>query len=98
MDLYKHFLHEINTSPNPERTIEELQRVIVGTIEDGPTRVGLIVGAAFIGALTDYKNPQGLILLPNYDTVGEAMELEMVQLRQDFELSWANWRKAVSGE
>ena len=98
MKLYKHFLHEINTSPDPKRTIEELQRIVIGTIEDGPTRVGLMFGAAYIGALMDYQNPKGLILLSDFQAVRDAMDLELEQARQDFELTWALWRKGVDGE
>ena len=97
MNLYKHILYEIEHSPAPKRTIEEIQRIVVGTIEDAPIRIGLMYGAAYLGALMDYKNPKRLVLMQAFDTVREAMEIEMEQAHQDFEADWAMWRQHLDG-
>ena len=98
MNLYKHILHEIEHSPAPKRTIEEIQRIVVGTIEDAPTRIGLMYGAAYLGALMDYKNPKRLVLLQAFNEVREAMEGEMEQASQDFAADWALWKQHVDAD
>ena len=95
MDLIYRMRAEFERSDHPQKSIEELRRIVVGVAEDGPAREGILFSASFLAALADYTNPQGLPLLNEYMEDKEALDLTLEQVRQNMEAAWTLWRAAV---
>lgn len=95
VDKYSEIMVEIEHSDNPRQAIETLQRLVCGVCEDGPAREGILWAAAFLAALSDYKNPRQLVLLTDFTEVAEALDLVIADAQQNMEASWALWRAEV---
>lgn len=95
MDKYSVVLCKIEQADEPKQTIETLQRIVCAICEDGPPRESILWAAAYLAALTDYKNHKGLNLLTDYSEVMEALDLVLADVRQDMEAEWAIWRADV---
>lgn len=95
MSMYRPFLAEIEKSNNPQETIEELQRMVCGVLDDGPIRVGIQLAGDYLAALIDYRNPHNLPLLSSYMEVAEALEFTLEQGKQDLEAAWTLWNASI---
>lgn len=95
MDKYSEIMVEIEHSDNPRQTIETLQRLICGVCEDGPPREGIQWAAAYLAALSDYKNPKHLSLLHDFSEVAEGLTFLIADVQQNMEADWALWRADV---
>ena len=61
MDLIYRMRAEFERSDHPQKSIEELRRIVVGVAEDGPAREGILFSASFLAALADYTHsPRGV--------------------------------------
>ena len=47
MDLIYRMRAEFERSDHPQKSIEELRRVVAGVAEDGPAREGILFSASF---------------------------------------------------
>lgn len=95
MDRYAEMLTEIERSEHPLQTIQTLQRMVCTVCEAGPPREGILWAAAFLAALSDYKNPQQLSLLTDFSEVMEALTFVLADVQQDMEAAWALWRAEI---
>ena len=95
MSMYRPFLAEIEKSDNPQKTIEDLQRMVCGVLDDGPIRVGIQLAGDYLAALIDYRNPHNLPLLSSYMEVVEALDFTLEQGKQDLEAAWALWKASI---
>ena len=89
------FLAEIEGSDNPKETISDLQHMVCGVLDDGPPWVAMSIGAAYLGALTLYRNPRGLVLISDFSEVSEAMDFVFQDCTQEMEAAWQKWRREV---
>lgn len=92
MDRYAEMLSEIEHSDHPLQTIQTLQRMVCTVCEAGPAREGILWAAAYLAALSDYKNPRQLSLLTDYSEAMEALTFVLADVQQDLEAAWALWR------
>lgn len=92
MDRYAEMLSEIEHSDHPLQTIQTLQRMVCTVCEAGPPREGILWAAAYLAALSDYKNPRQLSLLTDFSEAMEAMTFVLADVQQDMEAAWALWR------
>ena len=92
MDRYTEMLTEIEHSDHPLQTIQTLQRMVCTVCEAGPPREGILWAAAYLAALSDYKNPRQLSLLTDYSEAMEALNYVLADVQQDLEAAWALWR------
>ena len=92
MDRYTEMLSEIEHSAHPLQTIQTLQRMVCTVCEAGPAREGILWAAAYLAALSDYRNPRQLSLLTDYSEAMEALTFVLADVQQDLEAAWAIWR------
>lgn len=92
MDRYAEMLTEIERSEHPLQTIQTMQRMVCTVCEAGPPREGILWAAAFLAALSDYKNPRQLSLLTDYSEAMESLNYVLADVQQDLEAAWALWR------
>ena len=95
VDLCRMFLSEIESADNPKETISDLQHLVCEVLDDGPPWVAMSIGAAFLGALTLYKNPGGLVLISDFSEVVESMDYVFQDCCQEMESAWQAWKKEV---
>ena len=95
VDLCRMFLSEIESADNPKETISDLQHLVCEVLDDGPPWVAMSIGAAFLGALSLYENPKGLVLISDFSEVTESMDYVFQDCCQEMEVAWQKWRKEV---
>ena len=92
MDRYAEMLTEIEHCDHPLQTIQTLQQMVCTVCEAGPAREGILWAAAYLAALSDYRNPRQLSLLTDYSEAMEALNYVLADVQQDLEAAWALWR------
>ena len=95
MEMCRMFLSEIEGAKNPKEAISDLQHLVCEVLDDGPPWVAMSIGAAFLGALTLYKNPGGLVLISDFSEVVESMDYVFQDCCQEMESAWQAWKKEV---
>ena len=98
MDRYAEILSEIEHSDHPMQTIQTLQRMVCTVCEAGPAREGILWSAAYLAALSDYRNPWQLSLLTDFSEAAEALIYALADVQQEIEATWALWRAELERE
>ena len=93
MNLCRCFLDLIERSKSPQGTIQELRGLVCGILQDGPAWIGLMMGAAFLGALSLWRNPNSLMIYTDYLEVAEAMAHVTEDESLDMRDTWEAWKQ-----